>query len=1087
MKKIVLLFLLLINTFAWGQTNINGEAKYRLEIDGHVGFSGSDCGDSFTGGLQWIAIMKEDNSHVTLIQGSDVYPYSGHGIRNQNFFAQYDFDKYNPVIKIKYMTSRRGTTFLGLCKETDETITEHDINICDEISYNFHDLNQPGNSTEIIKPIVILNTPLDNNVYISSEEYLTITLPNNIGDQYYNWEYSVENSNNFVAFESQYNNVPILHLKGKDFLTNGDFGKPIYIRVNMGCSNSYKSNIIAFTYLKSSPHMSNTESTDTKCSDTNDGTATVTFDRFLEPGETLQMFLLNTTTGVGVQLPNDGYVTNADLQSDLTYTIEGLSAGTYKLNLQGTYQGNYTYSDGSAHIYNFTINNPAPVEFDLTSKRDVYCHNGSDGFINLEASGGQSVGANTGESIFQYQLTKDNDAPSDWIDFGSQLTTSIQNLSAGTYTIKVRDSNECVAKENGAEKVITVVLSEPEEPISLPSQNIEIVQPTGFGLSNGYISVKVTGGTPNMDGSYNYEWRKGSPTGTIITTGITTDLINDPFTIKLDGLAAGNYYLTVKDKNYADASSELENCGIISQKIIVDQPEPLVANIEVEQQISCHIANDYPNKLDFDNNGVPDEVEDGILKVNVTGGVGDYAYQWQKLDDGTFQNIPNATISTLSDLTAGTYKILVTDANNNQTDASFTLVYPQVLVINSLSANDLACSNQNNGTVSVDATGGTGVISYQWNTGDNTATVNNLTAGNYFVLVNDAKGCKVQGNIEITQPDQIVITDIDVKNPICNGADNGFIKTEISGGTPPYTIAWSNGGDTSENLNLTAGNYTLTITDDKGCSLSREYTLTDPEPLIIDLGEDVTLCLGRTIDYDVSIDDDLAMYEWKDQNGNVISTEATITLSEEGIYSVLVTDSKGCTGMDTVQIIKSNEVLNPQFMLTTYAYTESDVILVNTSPVAPEEVEWIIPDNENIQIIDQTDEFLQLHFSEIGSYEFGLKGIQGDCVETFYKTVVIEENTQGVVINPATSSNIKKFEITPNPNDGIFTVTVDLNNLASIRLKMIDMVSHQVLPVVNLPKGDHFDVPFNTGLISGTYLIILETGGEAMVKRVLIQ
>jgi len=213
--------------------------------------------------------------------------------------------------------------------------------------------------------------------------------------------------------------------------------------------------------------------------------------------------------------------------------------------------------------------------------------------------------------------------------------------------------------------------------------------------------------------------------------------VNNPYTIKLANLPAGNYYLTVKDKNYANATSQLGNCGIISQEFIVLQPFPLVATIEIEKQISCNVANDYPYKLDLDNNGVPDEAEDGKLKAVVTGGVGAYSYQWQVLNGGTFQDIPGATQAILADRSVGTYKVLVHDVNNNTADASYTFVFPPQLAI-TMSANTISCYNQNTGMVSVNATGGTGSLSYEWNTMHTTPTVTGLPGGNYFVLVTDS-------------------------------------------------------------------------------------------------------------------------------------------------------------------------------------------------------------------------------------------------------------------------------------------------------------------------------------------------------------
>ncbi|WP_228420457.1 T9SS type A sorting domain-containing protein [Chryseobacterium sp. 5_R23647] len=512
----------------------------------------------------------------------------------------------------------------------------------------------------------------------------------------------------------------------------------------------------------------------------------------------------------------------------------------------------------------------------------------------------------------------------------------------------------------------------------------------------------------------------------------------------------------------------------------------MVATIEVERQISCNISNDYPNKLDLNNNGIPDEAEDGNLKVIVTGGIGAYEYQWQVLTGGTFQNIPGAIQAILTNRSVGTYKVLVNDINGNMTDAEYTFVFPPQLSI-TLTANTISCYNQNTGMVSVNATGGTGTLSYQWNTGDTTPTVTGLPGGNYFVLVNDSKDCKVKGNVQVIQPNQIIITDVSVQNPICFGALNGEIRTNISGGKAPYSISWSNGATGMDNIGIPAGTYIMTVTDANGCSSSKQYTLVDPIQLTVDLGADVTLCSGDTQVYNVAINDPMAAYQWKDQNGNIIGSLATITLSTAGIYTVIITDSKGCTATDNVTIKNSSEVLNPQFMLATHAYSEASVVLVNTSPTQPQAVEWVIPTDNTIQVIQKTNNLLELKFSVPGSYEIGLKGIQGECVKTFYKKVIVEENTAGVTLNPTSATNITEFTILPNPNNGVFKVLVGLGKESPMKIRIIDMVSHEVFPAVTQPKAAYFVVPFNTSLPAGTYLVILETGNEVLVKRMLVK
>lgn len=1073
MKKNLLMLLIITNVFLWGQ---GGQAEYKIELN--------NLSYELTAGIK----NNTDDTHVSV---EIVYSDGSRENLYLRYFNDQDDDVYGwnlnpPLVTSKKPVAVRSSGYVnfrtGTDAEFDQTTT---ISFCNVMGMNIN-TNSPRMSALTynlkitpIHTLVSLTDAGSTNTVLPSEDKINLYAKQGFDANLYHYQYSLDNVS-WLDINPSLSNLNKLSVSAKDLFGNNYsqyIGQNIYFRVASCLSNGVYQSVsspVVLTMIKSAPHVLSSTVTPTKCFDTTDGTVTLNFDRTLVAGETLKISLVNTVTGAAV-LNQD---ITGDLQASTSFTLQNLPPGTYKLYLLGTYGTNATYTDSPSHTLNFEITKPTPVTFSITSQTNVYCFQGSDGVINLTAAGGQNQ--------FQYKVTKDGQPFLDWTNFSSGNTTQIQNLVAGIYKIKVRDSNLCVAKENGAEKEITVTITQPSAAIAIPTAEVDISQPTGYGLSNGYISVRVIGGTPNTDGSYNFEWRKDSPTGPVINTGITTDLVNNPYTIKIDGLPAGNYYLTVKDKNYANASSQLGNCGIISQEFIMPQPEPLVVTIQVDKQISCNIANNYAYKPDLDNNGVPDEAEDGILKAIVTGGVGTYTYQWQKLNGGLFQNIPGATQSTLGNLTTGTYKVLVKDANNNMADTQYTLVFPAELAI-TLSANTIACYNQSSGQVSVTATGGTGAYNYQWNTNDTTPTVTGLSAGNYFVLVNDAKNCKVSGSIQIDGPNQLLINDISVLNPICFGANNGEIKINVSGGKAPYNIVWSNGIAGLENVGIIAGTYTVTVTDANGCSIFKNYTLTDPAQLTVDLGSDITLCLGDTQTYNVDINEAGATYEWKDQAGNIISTNPTITLSNAGIYTVLITDSKGCTATDTVVIKNSSEVLNPQLMLTTYAYTESTVVLVNTSPTKPEKVEWVVPDTPDIQILNKTDDYLELKFSKVGGYEIGLKGIQGECVKTFYKKVVVEENTSGVNLNPEKSSNIREFTILPNPNNGVFKVLVGLEKEAIINVRIVDMISHEVYPATKMTPSTYFAIPFNTSLPAGSYLIILETGNEALVKRMLVQ
>ncbi|PWN59123.1 hypothetical protein C1634_020575 [Chryseobacterium viscerum] len=1081
MKRILFLLLIMNAAFLWGQ---GGQAEYKFELY-NLRFEIKNPVKNSTSSNVTLTLKYEDNSEEQI--------YYRHISEEEH--DEWDWNLNPPIIRSKKPVSIRTTGFVHFRSGTDAWYDQTDgLNDCNLDNYDV-DTHTPRMShitfkTRItpVHTLISLTDTGTTNTFLPSDDKVNLYARQGFAANLYGYQYSVDNVN-WVDINPALSVLNKLSVSAKDIFGPNYtqyVGQNIYFRAASCLSGGTYLSVsppVVLTLLQSAPHILTSSITPNLCSYDETGTATLNFDRTLISGETLKISLVNTVTGAAVNtgVPNGDLTTF--LQTSTSYTLQNLAPGTYKLDILGTLNGsNATYTDSPTHTINFEITKPTPVTFDMTSKTDVYCFEGNDGVINLSAGGGQNQ--------YQYYVTKDGQPFLDWTNFTSGSTTAIQNLASGVYKIKVRDSNLCMAKDpanSNLEKEMTVTITQPSAAIALPTADIEIAQPLGYGLSDGYISVRVTGGTPNTDGSYFFEWRKDSPTGILLPiTQSTVDATNNPFTIRLNNLPAGNYYLTVKDKNYADATSQLGNCGIISQEFIVAQPEPLVAVIEIEKQISCNRYNDDAYQIDINGNGINDNAEDGNLKVVVTGGVGAYEYKWQILNAGIFQDIPGATQALLSNRSVGTYKIEIRDFNGNTTSAEYTFVFPAELVVTT-SANTISCYNQNSGIVSATVTGGTGAMSYQWSSGDNTPTVSGLAGGNYFVLVTDSKSCSVKKNVQVIQLDQIIIADVSVQNPICFGANNGEIKTTISGGKVPYSISWSNGTNGVDNVGIPAGTYTMTVTDANGCSSSKQYTLTDPVQLTVDLGADVTLCLGDTQVYNVTINDPLATYQWKDQNGNVIGNLATITLSNAGTYTVIITDSKGCTATDSVKIKNSSEVLNPQFMLATHAYAESSVVLVNTSPTQPQAVEWIIPTSNNIQVIQKTNNLLELKFSVPGSYEIGLKGIQGECVKTFYKKVIVEENTSGVTLNPTKASNITEFTILPNPNNGVFKVLVGLSEEKPIKIKIIDMVSHEAYPAVTQPKAAYFAVPYNTSLPAGTYLVILETANEVLVKRMLVQ
>lgn len=1087
MKKFYLLIVLLFGCWVLGQVGVTPQQK----IDNTYQFEFKDL--QFT--LSNRAQNGSKNSHISLFvkyeDGSEEQIYHRRIFVTQNnnetgFTLTPIITKKNPkqIIVRSFINWPSGPN-----TEVDFPI---EITTCGLQLYNktFEPRHVHGFQFYYRKiPLHTIKADLVNgltNTYLPGGTKVNFFAKTGFDASLYNYQYRLDGDTQWKDINSSLSTLDKLSISAEDILGSdyiNHLGKKIYIRV-ASCKeeNDYLSysEPLPLTITTSAPKIVKSKKEELKCSYSQDGTVKLTFDRKLYSSEYMAASI--HTFGVNnEQLPYasiDQNILTNQLRNSNELILSGYPPGRYVINFIGSVKDSNgddiaMYSDGEQFSYQFTFVPPPPVEFSLTSKTDVFCFSGSDGRIRLNAKGGQNK--------FQYSL----DMGQTWIDFNNGNEAELQQLVAGNYKIMVRDSNVCFAlDEQGANKVLTVSITQPEKAIALTST---IQTPTGYGLTNGYIVADISGGTPNDDGSYSYEWKKDSPSGEV--------LIDEPpifnttpksFTLKLNNIGSGKYYLTVKDKNYANATSNLSNCGIILHEFEVTQPDPLKVDIQVTKAISCNIANVYSNIGGYDDNqnGIPDFAEDGQLRAVVTGGVIDYKYQWQKEVGASFQDVVGETTSTLKSLIAGHYKVKIVDKNGNATEADYTLQYPEELKL-SLFANSIKCNSQNEGEVMATVTGGSGAYTYAWNTGDNVAHITGLNAGFYYVSVRDGNNCPVDANIEIKQPSQLSIEEVSVAQPTCDGQSNGAIEVKVSGGELPYKVEWSNGMTGERISGLSAGTYTVKFTDKNGCFAIKDFTLTNPVPLIIDLGKDITLCSGDSKTYDAKINDPNATYVWRDQNAQIISTISTVTLAKAGTYTVTVTNSNGCSGTDNITVKNSTEVLQPNFLVTTYAFTDRIIEVINTSYLKPEKMEWVIP--TEAEVVSKTEALLQIKFKDKGSYKIGLQASQGACEKLIEKEVIVETNDYAVQDPSSNTSNIKSFVITPNPNSGVYKVLIELNVERSIRIRLMDMQSREASKSFDAPKGTKFDLPFNLTLPGASYLVILETGNEVMVKKMIVK
>ena len=395
-----------------------------------------------------------------------------------------------------------------------------------------------------------------------------------------------------------------------------------------------------------------------------------------------------------------------------------------------------------------------------------------------------------------------------------------------------------VTDDNGCSIVLDIDIDQPAELMASGStQNADCNSG-----NNGSASITVTGGVP----PYSYAWPPGSGSGNVA-----------------NNLPAGTYVVTVTDDN--DCSEEVN--------LVIDEPTALNVSEDVVQDVSC--------------NGQTN----GSASINTSGGTAPYTYAWSN-----GQTTANAT-----NLAAGSYTVVVTDANDCTEELTIDVAEPAAIALSEDSVSDVLCNGENNGSAAVSANGGTAPYTYTWTGGLTGATQNNLTAGMYTVVVEDDNGCTQSIDIEIQEPPVLTLTELPSTDVACNGGNNGSASVMGNGGTPPYDYDWSS-GNTGANVNgLPAGIVTVTLTDDNGCTESLSITIN--EPTALSLTEDVVTdatCEGLADgEATVSASGGTAPYTFDWDNG---ASGATVNGLAANDYEVTVTDAQDCTEVLSITV-----------------------------------------------------------------------------------------------------------------------------------------------------------------------------------------
>ncbi|MEY8847623.1 PKD domain-containing protein [Psychroserpens sp. XS_ASV72] len=431
--------------------------------------------------------------------------------------------------------------------------------------------------------------------------------------------------------------------------------------------------------------------------------------------------------------------------------------------------------------------------------------------------------------------------------FLENITT---NPATVTYTV-TPTSGDCVGET--FEVVVTVNPS-----ITVTST---VVNNNCFQSNNASINIDIVGGVPFTSGApYVISW-----TGPNGFTSSDEDIIN---------LEAGTYTLSIDDDG---------GCPY-SESFTIEEPEEFLIDEVLfdPETISCFGAND------------------GSIGITIIGGTMPYVYSWTK------DSLPFSNDEDLDNLGPGLYEITVTDANNcGPLTQSFLIEEPQPLVVTLNSQTDVICFGEATGAISINVAGGRPDYSFSWTGPDgytsNTQNIDTLFQGTYTITVTDSSDCVEVLDFTINQNDEIMI-DVTTTEIECYGDNNASITiNDISGGVPPYDIAWSNFGTGLSQVNLSAGIYTITITDAENCEKAFPIEIEEAPLFLIDPVVTQMSCAGEN---DASIT--LNLVGGIDPITVVWDDDATVGVERNnlapGTYTVTITDGTPCVIQESFTI-----------------------------------------------------------------------------------------------------------------------------------------------------------------------------------------
>ena len=593
----------------------------------------------------------------------------------------------------------------------------------------------------------------------------------------------------------------------------------------------------------------------------------------------------------------DGTITLAPTGGTGTYTYSwtpSISNTLTAINLcPGPQTATITDAQGCAFVFNYNVPSLTTITASTLAVNNL-CFNDCNGVLTATTIAG---------GVAPYSIQ--------WNDPLGQIGNTASGLCTGSYSATITDANGCFNRipadiSSTSQVTFTPTITQPScdqcngsalvnpvggtVPYNFLWSNNQVIN-TATNLCSGVYAVQITDGNGCVNTTNVVINSSSGITGeTVISTNVTCDAsacdgsanvtavggvgvitynwVHDNSTSQtVNGLCAGTYFCNMTDINGCSRTAS----------VVIGAVTTLTISSQVTQS-SCSSPT-------------------GSITVSVIGGTGIYTYAW----------LPAGNTPTLTNLAPGSYTLTVSDGNCSKTQI-FTIQSINAPVITS-TKKDISCSGVCDGNIAITIVGGTPGYTTLWSNGAATPSISALCAGAYSVEVTDAAGCKAIRNFSLTTVAPIAFSVPDLDSPQCHDACDGSLTAIPIGGTMPYTFTWTpTNVNTATTNSLCTGNYSITVADANGCSLSNNYSLINPPTLTLtatSIDASCNTALDGAITTTVTGGIPPFAYSWTP--GAAITSSLTNVLA--GTYTLIVTDNFGCV-IDSALIINSTLSVN---------------------------------------------------------------------------------------------------------------------------------------------------------------------------------